>query len=148
LVEKQVRPSSPPSSSRRCWRASCRQTEHLHARAEKSERLINQIAHRSSRQRGHRDIVRTFAPLLCQGAREAQEPPKCRIIVLRRPDATERDGVRTTTDRTKLHLRKAIGDRGFARETHYRGHALAGESRISARSTVATLRNLAQQGCP
>jgi hypothetical protein len=56
LLGKPARPSSPPSSSRRCWRASCRQTEHLPGRGEQKGSPNNQIVPHRSRQSRLRDI--------------------------------------------------------------------------------------------
>src|SRR5262249_11013929 len=57
-------------------------------------------------------------PLPCQDACEAQKSPQGWVVVLGRPHAAEGDDVRATSEWTKLHPRKGVGDRGFAREAH------------------------------
>src|SRR5437660_12615255 len=45
---------------------------------------------------------------------EAQEPPKGRVVVLRRPHAAKRQQLRIACNRPENHLRIRGGSRGFA----------------------------------
>src|SRR5262249_15641113 len=100
-------------------RISCPKIENWQGRVKKTEKQENPIPHLSHPHRKSRgSSARMVFPLPCQNAREAQKPPQGRVVVLGRPNAAEGDDVRVTSERTKLHLRKRVGDRGLARKAH------------------------------